>query len=96
MPFILFSWQKPPCIPGRRIYSGNYFSKRYGNNIHEFKVKENWKTIKQASEELLEKGAILLAVNDNMDFTDATNRELHTDDILYVVCHDRVYEELNQ
>ncbi|MEI2666998.1 ion channel [Rossellomorea sp. LJF3] len=87
---------KATLHPGTTNLFRQLLSKRYGNNIHEFKVKENWKTIKQASEELLEKGAILLAVNDNMDFTDATNRKLQSDDILYVVCHDRVYEELNQ
>ncbi|UTE77725.1 MULTISPECIES: TrkA family potassium uptake protein [Rossellomorea] len=87
---------KATLHPGTTTLFRQLLSKRYGNNIHEFSVKDTWKTVKQASEELLEKGAILLAVNDNMDFSNAMNQELHPEDTLYVVCHDRVYEQLTQ
>ncbi|OAT85673.1 potassium channel protein [Bacillus sp. MKU004] len=91
---VSFLMAKATIHPGTTSLFRQLLSKRYGNNIHELKPDPDWKTIKQASEELLQKGAILLAVNDSMDFTDAINRELLESDTLYVVCHDRVYEQL--
>ena len=85
---------KATIHPGTTNLFRQLLSKRYGNNIHELKPKAHWETIKTASEELLSQGAILLAVNDNMDFTNAINRPLHSKDILYVVCHDDVYTRL--
>jgi voltage-gated potassium channel len=91
---VSFLMAKATIHPGTTNLFRQLLSKRYGNNIHLLKPKAEWKTIKQASEELLQSGAVLLAVNDNMDFTDAMNRELRQADTLYVVCHDRVYDQL--
>jgi voltage-gated potassium channel len=91
---VSFLMAKATIHPGTTTLFRQLMSKRYGNNIHELKPKAEWKTLKNASEALLQNGAVLLAVNDNMDFTDAVNRELQPEDTLYIVCHDRVYEEL--
>ncbi len=85
---------KATIQPGTTTLFRQLLSKRFGNNIHELPARNEWSTIKMASEALLKQGATLLAVNNEMDFTDAANRSLHPDDTLYVVCHDQVYEKI--
>nr|WP_205170342.1 potassium channel family protein [Bacillus pakistanensis] len=85
---------KSTLHPGTTSIFRQLLSKRFGNNIHELLPKAEWKTYKEASENLLAYGAVLIAVNDEMDFTNAHQKPLKSDDLLYIVCHDHVYEKI--
>ncbi len=82
---------KATLEPGTTNIFRQLLSKQFGNNIHILSPNKDWKTYKQASENLLEMGAVLLAVNEDMDFSNAANKPINPTDKLFIVCHDDTY-----
>jgi voltage-gated potassium channel len=85
---------KATLHPGTTNLFRQLLSKRFGNNIHVLKAPTQWHTYKDASESLLQMGATLLAINDDMDFTSADQKRIEKEDILYIVCHDSIFEKI--
>ncbi|GAA0322278.1 potassium channel family protein [Bacillus carboniphilus] len=86
---------KATLQPGTTHIFRQLLSKSFGSNIHEISPKPHWKTYKEASSELYEKGAILMAVNQDMDVATHHTKELKQTDILYIVCNDETFHELS-
>ncbi|TFE01458.1 potassium channel family protein [Jeotgalibacillus salarius] len=86
---------KATLQPGTTTIFRQLLSKRFGNNIYVIKSKSAWKTYRDASQKLLDDGAVLIAVNDDMDFQDAIRKPLKEGDNLYVICDDKTYKRLN-
>ncbi|WP_010174458.1 TrkA-related ion transporter [Bacillus coahuilensis] len=82
---------KATLHPGSTALFRQLLSKRTGDNIHELKPAPNWKTYRDASQAIFEQGGSLLAVNDQMDFTNASTQLLKETDTLYIVCKDETY-----
>ncbi|MGD7045612.1 ion channel [Jeotgalibacillus proteolyticus] len=85
---------KATLQPGTTTIFRQLLSKKFGNNIHVLKSKSSWKTYRDASQRLLDDGAVLIAVNEDMDFRQAIQKKLQEDDTLYVICHDSTFEKL--
>lgn len=86
---------KATLQPGTTTIFRQLLSKRFGNNIYVVKTKDTWKTYRDASQKLLDDGAVLIAVNEDMDFKDAIKKPLKKGDNLYVICDDKTYKRLN-
>jgi voltage-gated potassium channel len=87
---------KATLQPGTTGLFRQLLSKKFGKNIHEYTPIPEWKTYKDASQSLFEGGAVLIAVNEDMDFNHAAEKMLKEDDILYIICDDEVYQTLNR
>ncbi|KIL53170.1 potassium channel family protein [Jeotgalibacillus campisalis] len=85
---------KATLQPGTTTIFRQLLSKKFGNNIHILKSKSTWKTYRDASQRLLDDGAVLIAVNEDMDFRQAIQKKLTEEDTLYVICHDSTFEKL--
>ena len=85
---------KATLQPGTSNIFRQLMSKQFGNNIYTLSSNPNWLTYLEASQALLQKGAVLIAVNDDMDFKNATEKVLGPQDTLYFVCQETCYEEL--
>jgi len=70
-------------------------SKQSGGNIQALKPKIEWQNVRQANTALLESGVTLIAVNDRLDVATMLDLPLQETDMLYVVCHDDVFERLS-
>jgi voltage-gated potassium channel len=87
---------KATLQPGTTGLFRQLLSKRFGKNIYEFTPLSGWKTYRDASQTLFESGAVLIAVNEDMDFSNAAEKNLKMDDTLYIICDDHVYQNLNR
>ncbi|MEI5908380.1 ion channel [Bacillus spongiae] len=87
---------KATLHPGTTLIFRQLLSKKFGNNIHELEPSSSWKTYKDAATSLMNTGAALIAVNDEMDFTGAEDKLLSTNDILYIVCNDETFERIHR
>ncbi|WP_421382408.1 ion channel [Bacillus salacetis] len=87
---------KATLQPGTTGLFRQLLSKRFGKNIHEFTPLSEWKTYKDASQALFDGGAVLITVNEDMDFSHAAEKKLQKEDILYIICDDEVYQKLNK
>jgi len=85
---------KATLQPGTTTIFRQLLSKKFGNNIHVIRTKDTWKTYRDASQRLLDDGAVLIAVNEDMDFRSSNQKMLKENDILYVICHDSTFEKL--
>ncbi|RLQ94099.1 potassium channel protein [Falsibacillus albus] len=85
---------KATLQPGTTQLFRQLLSKRYGNNIHVLKPSSQWSTYRDAHLALFDKGAVLIAINDEMDFKDAKSKKLKSTDTLYIVCSDEIYSTL--
>ncbi|WP_243298408.1 ion channel [Bacillus litorisediminis] len=85
---------KATLQPGTTSIFRQLLSKRYGGDIYETHPLPHWKTYKDASLELFEKGAVLLAVNQDMMVAVNKDQPLSASDILYIVCDEPTYEQL--
>lgn len=85
---------KATLQPGTTTIFRQLLSKKFGNNIHVIKSKPSWKTYRDASQKLLDDGAVLIAVNEDMDFRNSIQKPLKEEDTLYVICHDSTFEKL--
>ena len=59
---------KATLQPGTTTIFRQLLSKKFGNNIHVIKASRSWNTYRDASQKLLDDGAVLIAVNEDMDF----------------------------
>ncbi|RIW31630.1 potassium channel protein [Bacillus salacetis] len=87
---------KATLQPGTTGLFRQLLSKRFGKNIHEYSPISGWETYRDASQALFEKGAVLIAVNEDMDFSNAAEKKLDKDDTLYIICDDQIYHELDK
>lgn len=85
---------KATLQPGTTGLFRQLLSKKFGKNIHEFTPLADWKSYKDASQFLFERGAVLIAVNEDMDFSNAAEKKLDKDDTLYIICDDQIYQDL--
>lgn len=85
---------KATLQPGTTTIFRQLLSKKFGNNIHVIKSKPSWNTYRDASQKLLDDGAVLIAVNEDMDFREANQKKLTKEDTLYIICHDATFEKL--
>lgn len=85
---------KATLQPGTTYIFRQLLSKSFGSNIHETHPLSNWKTYKDAYIELFEKGAILIAVNQDMNVATHKEQALNTTDVLYIVCDDATFNQL--
>ncbi|WP_113927338.1 potassium channel protein [Bacillus sp. P14.5] len=85
---------KATLQPGTTGLFRQLLSKKFGKNIHEFFPLKDWHTYKDASHALFESGAVLIAVNEDMDFSNAAEKKLQKEDVLYIICDDQVYQTL--
>ncbi|WP_456272891.1 potassium channel family protein [Bacillus sp. AK031] len=86
---------KATLQPGTTGLFRQLLSKKFGKNIHELSPLKDWNTYKDASHGLFEKGAVLIAVNEDMDFSNAAEKRLNTEDILYIICDDDIFQSLS-
>ncbi|TFD96591.1 TrkA family potassium uptake protein [Jeotgalibacillus sp. R-1-5s-1] len=86
---------KATLQPGTTSIFRQLLSKRFGNNIYVIKAKSSWNTYRDASQKLLDDGAVLIAVNEDMDFRDANKKKLNEGDLLYIICEDSTFKKLN-
>ncbi len=87
---------KATLHPGATLIFRQLLSKKFGNNIHEIKPISSWKTYQEAAMFLFQQGAALIAVNDEMDFTSASDKPLSLQDTLFIVCNDNTYERIKK
>ncbi|TYR81314.1 potassium channel protein [Priestia megaterium] len=85
---------KATLNPGTTNLFRQLLSKRYGSNIHEIQPKSEWITYEDAYYGLFEEGAILISVNENMDFVTQKKEKVKPEDIFYVVSNDEVFAKL--
>lgn len=86
---------KATLQPGTTAIFRQLLSKESGGNIHALHAKPEWENVRQANEALLNQGVTLIAINDRMDVAAMLNEPVAPSDMLYVVCHDDVFERLS-
>ncbi|WP_214829526.1 ion channel [Exiguobacterium algae] len=86
---------KATLQPGTTAIFRQLLSKESGGNIHALHAKPEWANVRQANEALLNQGVTLIAINDRMDVAAMLNEPVAPSDMLYVVCHDDVFERLS-
>lgn len=86
---------KATLQPGTTAIFRQLLSKQSGGNIQALKPRQEWQTVRQANEALLEQGVTLIAINDRMDVATMLDTPIQSSDMLYVVCHDDVFERLS-
>jgi voltage-gated potassium channel len=86
---------KATLHPGTTGLFRQLLSKTYGSNIHELHPKKEWKTYEEAYQSLFEHGAVLVSVNDKMDFAQTPKHPLTENDLLYIVCKDEVFNAIS-
>ncbi|WP_244513441.1 potassium channel family protein [Oceanobacillus limi] len=75
-----------------KVYS-QLISRQHGDDL--FKVKnKNWTTYKEAFNDLLEKGATLIADGDRLDINRRLEEKIPTDAELYIICDKETYEKI--
>ncbi|MDX5980600.1 ion channel [Exiguobacterium profundum] len=86
---------KATLHPGTTAIFRQLLSKQSGGNIQALKPKAEWQNVRQANTALLESGGTLIAVNDRIDVATMLDLPLQDTDMLYVICHDDVFERLS-
>jgi voltage-gated potassium channel len=74
--------------PGTTNIFRQLLSKKYGSNIHEIRPQPEWKTVRDAYLALFEQGAVLISINEDMNFLSDKERTLQKEDMLFIVCED--------
>lgn len=87
---------KATLQPGTTAIFRKLLSKSSSGSIRQLSPRPEWKTLRDAASALFEEGATLMALNDQLEFSDGVDRELSPDDVLYVVCHDETWERLKR
>ncbi|MDQ0242903.1 voltage-gated potassium channel [Bacillus fengqiuensis] len=81
--------------PGTTNIFRQLLSKKYGSNIHEIKPMPEWKTIRDAYLSLFEQGAVLISINEDMNFLADKEHPLQPDDMLFIVCNDEALSKFS-
>lgn len=81
--------------PGTTNIFRQLLSKKYGSNIHEIKPRPEWKTVRDAYLSLFEQGAVLISINEDMNFLANKEQALQQDDMLFIVCNDEAFSKLS-
>lgn len=76
-----------------KVYS-QLISRRYGEDLYKLAKKENWHTYQDAFQDLLEKGATLIADGDKLDINRRLKEDIPADAELYVICNEETYQKL--
>jgi voltage-gated potassium channel len=85
---------KATLHPGTTNLFRQLLSKRFGNNIYEIKPKQEWNTYEDAYHALFDQGAVLISINENMDFVTEKEAIILPTDTFYIVSNDHVFEKL--
>jgi voltage-gated potassium channel len=71
-------------------------SKKYGANVWEITRRPEWTTYNEAFESLKQMGANLIADRQDFSIIQRLEEEIPKDAKLYVICDDKVYEQIEQ
>lgn len=77
------------------VYS-QLLRRAHGDDLYHIPVQENWKTYRDAFEELLNRGATLVADRDNLSINRTLDMRIPENAELYAICDKETYQQLKQ
>ncbi|MFV8829481.1 potassium channel family protein [Alkalihalobacterium sp. APHAB7] len=76
-----------------KVYS-QLISRQHGEDLYKVTKKEHWVTYNDAFQELLSKGATLIADRDQLNINRRLQEEIPDEAVLYIICNKETYEAL--
>ncbi|MCF6138339.1 potassium channel family protein [Pseudalkalibacillus berkeleyi] len=67
-----------------------------GDNLYEIPSRKEWRTYKDAFEDLLQEGATLISDGDKMDINRRLNETLYPDSRLFVICDKETFDKIKR
>lgn len=76
-----------------KVYS-QLISRQHGEDLYKVTKKEHWVTYNDAFQELLSKGATLIADRDQLNINRRLQEKIPNEAVLYIICNKETYEAL--
>ncbi|MDE5414461.1 potassium channel family protein [Alkalihalobacterium chitinilyticum] len=78
-----------------KVYS-QLISRQHGEDLYKVTKKENWVTYNDAFQELLTKGATLIADRDQLNINRRLQEKIPDEAVLYIICNKETYKALSE
>ncbi|MFD1739279.1 ion channel [Bacillus salitolerans] len=77
-----------------KIFS-QLISRRYGDDLFQIKAKPEWKTYREAFDDLLKEGATLISDQTNLNINRRLDESIAADSVLYIICDKETYDRIS-